>query len=88
MPPRRAHRLEVHSRGYSGPVLVELGPLADSAKGGFAVVTDLAPEQDERRRIDDMTEFPILRLDAATRITYANDSGLPLLPSLGVRWRW
>jgi PAS domain-containing protein len=76
---RKAYKLEVHSPYYRGPVLVELGPLADGVRGGFAVITDLAPEQDERRRVDDMAEFPILRLDAATRITYANGAACRLL---------
>jgi PAS domain-containing protein len=75
----KAHRLEIQSGNGRRPVLVELGPLAVAARGGFAVVTDLTVEQEGQRRIDDMAEFAILRLDAEDHITYANEAACRIL---------
>lgn len=79
--PRAVHRLEMQTPRRCGPVLIEVGPLADNVRGGFALVTDLAPEEDEQRRIDDLAEFAILRCDGDSRITYANPAACALLHS-------
>lgn len=80
-PERRVHRLELQAGDHRGPVLVEFGSVGRGDGTGYCIVTDLSPAEAAQRRIDDLAEFGIFRLDAEMRITYANDVACSLLGS-------
>lgn len=72
------HHLDFIGQGKPRPVLVEVGAVRGDGSG-YCIITDLSPAEEAKRRINDIADFAIMRLDGESRITYANEVACQLL---------